>query len=244
MSDANPLPDYLDDAADEELVFDGPQATDAIVDTARPRRPARRGRKSVEGAASIEAGSEHPAHPSSVEAAPADTAEEPAGEPTVPFPPREAKPAGSKLHPLLLAIVGLALLTSVMSLGGLIAVSRTLALAGKDRQAAADERDVLARVPAVVARLDAASAKLDAATGRLAAASPSGPPATIADMRHELDVLKLELAQHQPDGVSALNGTTQAGFSELFAKMDRLQAQLGNRPAAPDPRTRATRADE
>jgi sigma54-dependent transcription regulator len=128
--------------------------------------------------------------------------------------------------------VGLALLSSLLSVGGLIAVGRTLAQANAARTEAEARQDALAGVPAMVAQMKAASERLDAASSRAAAASPSGPPATIEDIRHELDVLKLALAQHQPDGISALTGTTRDGFSEVADRLDRLSDQL-NKAKAP-----------
>ena len=87
-------------------------------------------------------------------------------------------------------------------------------------------KDALAGVPTLVAQIKAAGERLDAASARTAAAAPSGPPATIDEIRHELDVLKLALAQHQPDGVSSLTGTTRDGFAEMAERLDRLSDQL------------------
>jgi len=235
MSDATPTPrDFLGDGADEDLMFDEP-----IVDTAAPlaadsetaksRRVPRRGRKSVDGNASPEP---MPAvsMPSPSAAADPAAAEEPAGAPA-PFPPLGASPAGSKLQPWLLAIVALAMLTSLISLGGLIAVGRTLARAGADREQLAGERSALAGVPQLVAHLDAASARLDGTTARLPAASPvaagaAGPSITMADLHHELDALKLSLDQRQPEGLTPLNDMTRDGFTEVTTKLDRLSTQL------------------
>jgi len=258
MSDNKPpLPDFPGDDADEELVFDdfemvatpeapqaampapapaAPEATPEVPgDQPEPRRAPRRGRKAVEAPSPPEPVAEVAPVPSeSAEAAePAAEAEEPAGETSAPFPPRETVPAGSNPHKLLLAIVCLALFTSLISLGGLIAVSRTLARAGVAREEAVAERDALRRVPQLVQHLDDASAKLDAAATKLAAASPNGPPASVADVQHQLDMLRLALDQRQPAGVSSLNDMTRSGFSEIGTRLDRIQAKLGVLPARP-----------
>ncbi|MBA2932942.1 hypothetical protein HZF05_02415 [Sphingomonas sp. CGMCC 1.13654] len=252
MSDGNPsLPDFPGDEADEELVFDDFEMVAAaeaapieapapVLEVAEPqpepRRVPRRGRKaagetpSTEHVAEIEA----PAPSESAEAPePAAEAEEPAGGTSAPFPPRETVPAGSNPHRLLLAIVCLALFTSLISLGGLIAVSRTLARAGVAREEAVAERDALRRVPQLVQHLDDASARLDAAASRLAVASPNGAPASVADVQHQLDMLRLALDQRQPAGVSSLNDMTRSGFSEIGTRLDRIQAKLGVLPSHP-----------
>ena len=256
MSDNKPsLPGFPGDDADEELVFDdfemagtpevppldavAPAAVASAPEVAdappEPRRAPRRGRKAVEAPSPPEPVSEDVPVPSeSAEAAaPAAEAEEPAGVTSAPFPPRETQPAGSNPHKLLLAIVCLALFTSLISLGGLIAVSRTLARAGVAREEAVAERDALRRVPQLVQHLSDASAKLDAAATRLAAASPNGPPASVADVQHQLDMLRLALDQRQPAGVSSLNDMTRSGFSEIGTRLDRIQSKLGVLPARP-----------
>jgi hypothetical protein len=128
---------------------------------------------------------------------------------------------------MLLAIVILALFTSLVSLGGLIAVGRTLAQAQADRARAESERNELARVPEIVKSLDDASAKLAAAASR----TPNGPPATVADVKQALDDLRLALAAHQPDGLAPLTGMTRDGFAEVGTRLDRLSAQIGGRSA-------------
>ena len=255
MSDSKPnLHEYLGDGADEDLVFDDldfseiPAAPVALAPAdiveapaeepaqTKPRRTPRRGRSSVEEMAVAEpAIVDEPVAPASVEAAPAADAEEPAGAQPASFPPREEGPAGSRISPLLLAIVVLALLTSLLSLGGLIAVSRTLARAGIAKENALAEQAALARVPALVAHLDDATARLDAAAAKLAAASPNGPPASVADVHHEIDLLKLALDARQPQGLDALNSMTKDGFSEVTTKLDRIQARVGGAPA-PSPK--------
>jgi hypothetical protein len=228
MSDAHPSPDFLGSDADEELVFDEAETIEPPItaeNVAQPRRGLRLGRKSIEDGASAAVPLEDREQHSSAEVAPAASAEEPAGAPA-PFPPQGVEPAGSKSNRLLLAIVTLALLTCLFSLGGLIAVGRTLARAGIDRREALAERAAMERVPALVAHLDEASARLDMVSARLTAASPSGAPATVADVRRELDSLKLALAQRQPQGLDTLNGMTRDGFSEMATKLDRLSARL------------------
>jgi hypothetical protein len=138
-----------------------------------------------------------------------------------------AEPAGSKLHPLLLAIVVFAMLSSLISLGGLIAVGRTLARTSADRDQAASERAALAGFPQLVAKLDAAGAG-----GRTAPPVPTpptglaGPAITMTDLHHEIDALKLALGQRQPEGLSSLNDMTRDGFSEVTTKLDRISAQI------------------
>ena len=246
------LPDFDGVDADEELVFDdfdaieapaaeapmvelAEPAPDAAEEKPEPRRTPRRGRKAAGEAPLPEFAAEQRLVPTeSAEAAPRATeVEEPAGGTSAPFPPRETVPAGSNPHKLLLAIVACALFTSLISLGGLIAVSRTLAHAGVAREEAEAERDALRRVPQLVQHLDDASAKLDAAASRLAAASPNGPPASAADVQHQLDMLRLALDQRQPTGVDALNNMTRSGFSEIGTRLDRIQARLGVAPAKP-----------
>ncbi len=233
MSDATLPSDFLGDGADEELIFDEPSAVDAAApvaiaaETAKPRRAPRRGRTSVGEDASPEPAPVESMPTASAEAATAP-AEEPAGAPA-PFPPLGAEPAGSKLQPWLLAIVAFAMLTSLLSLGGLIAVGRTLARAGVDREEAASERAALAKVPQLVAHLDAASARLDSATARLSApggGAVAGGPLTLADLHHEIDALKLALGAHQPDGLTPLNDMTRDGFTEVVTKLDRLSAEI------------------
>lgn len=258
MSDSKPtLPDFAGDEADEELVFDDFEMMEAVeaptLDPVAPaavvsapevvepqpeaRRAPRKGRKAAveETPLPIEPVAEDASVPGqSAEAAePAAEAEEPAGETSAPFPPRETVPAGSNPQKLLLAIVCLALFTSLISLGGLIAVSRTLARAGVAREEAVAERDALRRVPDLVHHLDDASARLDAAATKLAAASPNGAPASVADVQHQLDMLRLALDQRQPAGVASLNDLTRSGFSELGTRLDRIQARLGGAPARP-----------
>lgn len=257
MSDNKPsLPDFPGDEADEELVFDDFEMVEAaeaapvemvapaegvpapapeVAEQPEPRRTPRRGRKAIEEPSPTEpVAIEAPVPSESAEAPePVATAEEPAGETSAPFPPRETVPAGSNPHKLLLAIVALALFTSLISLGGLIAVSRTLARAGVAREEAVAERDALRRVPQLVQHLDDASAKLDAAASKLAAASPNGPPASVADVQHQLDMLRLALDQHQPAGIDALNSMTRSGFSEVATRLDRIQSRLGGAPARP-----------
>ncbi len=231
-----PTPDFLDEDADEELEFDGLDALDAALPPAPKAKIAKARRARVADASGVEEQAvevERPIKPvSAVSAiAPVVIAEEPAGAPA-PFPPQGAAPAGSKPQPWLLAIVGLALFSSFLSVGGLIAVSHTLAEADAARTESSAERDTLAHVPELVARLDSASQRLDTAAAHLSGATPSGPPATIADIRHEIDALKLALAQHQPDGVASLTGTTRDGFSEVSTKLDRLTDRLDKMAAA------------
>ena len=240
MSDAAPLPsDFIGHGADEELMFDEPLAADAAIvpseaETAKPRRAPRRGRKSFEGGASPEPISVETMPKPSAEADPV-AAEEPAGA-LAPFPPLDAAPVGFKLQFWLLVIVAFAMLTSLVSLGGLIAVGRTLARAGADREQAAAERSALANVPQLVAHLDAASARLDGATMKLPAASSTAtgpvaaastaPAITMADLHHELDALKLALNQRQPEGLSPLNDMTRVGFTGVTTRLDQLSAQM------------------
>lgn len=256
MSDSKPsLTDFLGDDVDEELVFDDfdmtaaseapsiePVAPAVVVSAPEEPQPAarrapRRGSKAAPEAtpSTLEpVASEAPVPPSADATGPAAEAEEPTGETSAPFPPRETVPIGSNFHnKLLLAIVCLALFTSLISLGGLIAVSRTLARAGVAREEAVAERDALRRVPGLVHHLDDASVKLDAAAARLAAASPNGPPASVADVQHQLDMLRLALDQRQPAGVSSLNDMTRNGFSEIGTRLDRIQARLGVAPTRP-----------
>ncbi len=249
MSDALPNPqDFLGDNADEELVFDEPEAVATAAPSApeakksKPRRPRRAQPQLVEDVMVEEPGPDVPMPPPSV-TAPAAAMEEPAGPPAS-FPPQSVAPAGSKTQPWLMAIAGLALLSSTLSLGGLLMVSRTLADAGAARQEADAEREALARVPGLVDHLDHASERLAAAAAKLSNAAPSGPPATIPDIRHELDALKLALAGHEPEGIASLGGATREGFSEISTKLDRLSDRLdkmgasggavsASRPASP-----------
>ncbi|WBO22123.1 hypothetical protein [Sphingomonas abietis] len=242
MSDARPLPDFLGNDSDEELVFEDPffaeetvmaEAAPVVAEEvpaiAEPRRTVRRGRKALEATPPPIVADPEPARPEppvSADAAAAASPEDSAGVASAPFPPHGAASADTKIPMLMVAITIFALLTSLLSLGGLIMVSRTLTHAEADRARAAEERATFEGVPALVARLAAASSHLDAAEQRLSAASPSGPPATIADIRHELDMLKIALAAHQPDGMDALNGTTRDGFSEISTRLDHLQARL------------------
>ena len=233
MSEMLPNPqDFIGDDADEELVFDEPPAVAPVPSSvSAPKLSKGRALKAAPVETAEAAPAPEPARPEasmipSPAAAQRVPAEEPAGGASAPFPPHGAEPAGSKTNPLLLAIVGLSLLSSLLSVGGLITVSRTLAQANAARHEAQARQDALAGIPAFVAQLNAASDRLDKATARAAAASPSGPPATLVDIRHELDTLKLALAEHQPDGVSSLSGTTRDGFAEMAARLDRLSDQL------------------
>ncbi len=229
-------PDFLDEDADDELMFDEADALDAALPSApKAKAPKARRARAAEVAGSEEQAADRsdaikPVPPASA-TAPMVVAEEPVDAP-VPFQSQGMAATGSKPQPWLLAIVGLSLFSSLLSVGGLIAVSRTLAQANSARQEASTERDALAHAPELVARLDGASQRLDTAAARLSGATPSGPPATIADIRHELDALKLALAEHQPDGVASLNGTTRDGFSEVSTKLDRLTDRLDRMTAA------------
>jgi hypothetical protein len=233
MSEMLPNPqDLIGDDADEELVFDEPPAVEPHPSSASaPKLSKGRALKPalVETARADPA--PMPARPevpmiSSPAVAQRVPAEEPAGGASAPFPPHGAGPAGSKTNPLLLAIVGLSLVSSLLSVGGLITVSRTLAEANAAKQDAQARQDALAGVPGLVAQINRASDRLANASARLASASPSGPPATLVDIRHELDALKLALAEHQPDGVSSLSGTTRDGFAEMAARLDRLSNEF------------------
>jgi hypothetical protein len=256
MSDARPLPDYLGNDDDEELVFDGAGALDdmtfdekpaeeaAAPPVVQPGRAVRRGKKPADDAVDVVSGQPEQAQPlplpaasipASEEAATGASAGEPAGVASAPFPPHGAAPAGStKPNMLLLAITVFALLSSLLSLGGLITVSRTLAHAEADRENAASQRAKMEAIPALVDRLNAASARLDAASQRYAATSPAGPPATLVDVRHELDLLKLALANRQPEGMGALSSSMHDGFSELSTRLDRLEGR-GHAATPPQP---------
>ncbi|HET8611477.1 MAG TPA: hypothetical protein VFL92_01790 [Sphingomonas sp.] len=225
--DQTALPEFLAEDSDRELVFDEPAAAPP------PRRASRRksGRAGEAAPRPAPIDAPVPAEESST-AAPQAAAEEPAGAPA-PFPPQVSAPAGSKPHPLLLAVVALALVTSLLSLGALIMVGRTLAHAEADRRQAHEERAMLRRVPELVARLDGASSRLDAAARHFASAAPSGKPATVADIRHELDLMKIALAGREPSGVSALDGATRNGFSEISTRLDRIEARLDRAPPRP-----------
>jgi hypothetical protein len=233
MSDTLLSPsDLLGSDADEELVFDdeAPAAAAPVAEAKPAPKRARKSRAEVpvaapgEALAAIETGPEQ----ISAEAPLHASVEEPAAAPPAPFPPQAPASAGSKPQVWLLGIVALATVSSFASLGGLLMVSRTLAHAEADRVEAASERATFARIPDLVARLDAASLKLEAVTARATSASPAGPPATIADVRHELDMLKLALAQHQPEGLDALNSNVRGGFQDLATRLDRL---AGRAPA-------------
>ncbi|HEY0270298.1 MAG TPA: hypothetical protein VGC10_04830 [Sphingomonas sp.] len=235
---------------DDEIVFEPLPAhpPEPEPEPAKPRRATRRGRAAVGGEAAAQAepaiGSAAPpapvpapaaARPAPEERIPPSAAavpvaaEEPAG-PPAPVPQPDVGPAGfDRRNALLIAIVVLALFTSILSLGGLIAVGRTIAHAEADRARAQEERDVLARVPAIVKTLDDATAKLAIAAGR----TPGGPPATADDLKRALDDLRLSLAQHQPDGLTPLSGITRDGFIEIGVKLDRLSSQIAGVRAAP-----------
>jgi len=216
------------DFGDDELVFDEPAAIAAEfrseIEPARPHRSPRRGHDTVaETALAVPEQGEVPPS-TSVSAQPA-IAEEPA-EPPAPVPRPDVGSAGFRRREvMLLAIVLLALFTSLLSLGGLIAVGRTLAHAEADRARSEDERAALARVPAVVKSLDDASARLALAASRTPA-DVSSHPVTADDLRHALDDLRLSLAAHQPDSLGPLSGMTRNGFSELGTRMDRLAGEV------------------
>ncbi|HLZ77696.1 MAG TPA: hypothetical protein VKQ09_00035 [Sphingomonas sp.] len=237
MKNAPPTsPDFLDEDVDDELMFDEADALDAALPSApKAKAPKARHARPAEGTGSeeqaVDKSNAIEPVPAASATAPIAVAEEPVGAP-VTFPPPDMAPTGSKPQPWLLAIVGLSLFSSLLSVGGLITVSRTLAQANAARQEASTERDALAHTPELIARLDGASQRLDTAAARLSSASPSGPPATVADIRHEIDALKLSLAEHQPDGVTSLNGTTRDGFSEVSTKLDRLTDRLDKMAAA------------
>jgi len=230
--DQTALPEFLAEDGDKELVFDEP----APVAVPQKRRASRRSgaRAGESSSRPVPIDAPVPAEESSAPstAAPQAAAEEPADAPA-PFPPRVSAPAGSRPHPLLLVLVALALLTSLFSLGALIMVGRTMAHAEADRRQAREERAMLERTPELVARLDRASSRLDAAARHFASAAPSGKPATVADIRHELDLLKIALAGREPSGLSALDSTTRDGFSEISTKLDRMEARLNR--AQPHP---------
>jgi hypothetical protein len=229
-------------SADDELVFDDEIVLEPLPapEPARPRRTPRRGRAAVDTDAGAGNASAAPAAPlpapvaedvpASAAAEPA-AAEEPAG-PPAPVPQPDVGPAGfDKRNALLLGIVILALLTSLLSLGGLIAVGRTLAHAEADRARAEDERSALVRVPAIVKSLDEATNKLAIAASH----TPNGPPATLDETKRALDDLRLSIAQHQPDGLTPLTGITRDGLSEIGSRLDRLSAQISGARAAPVP---------
>ncbi len=209
---------------DDELVFDD------ILPAAPSRKPRR---APVKGRAAAEL-------PPS--AAPDRAATEEPADPPAPVPqPGDASAGSVSSGParrdrgriVLLAIVGLALFTSLMSLGGLIAVSRTLAAAQAHREEARSERAELARVPAMIAALDRASAQLAAASARAGSAMPvpaATPPLTSEDFHHGLDALRLSLDAHQPAGANAIGDTLHAGFAEMGTRLDRIEARLA-RPA-------------
>lgn len=218
----------LADSGDDELVFDDVDAAAAqaaavpVPEPARPRRAPRRGRDGV----AAHTQSETPPEPDPIRASAAAhpaVAEEPAG-PPAPVPQPDAGPAGfDRRTMMLLAIVLFAFFTSLVSVGGLIAVGRTLAEAQADRAQAEDDKVALARVPVIVKALDDASARLQVAASRVPA---GGTPATAADVHQALDELRVALAAHQPDGLASLNGMTRDGFSELGTRLDRLSQDV------------------
>ncbi len=233
MTDTPIDPTDLAASGDDELVFDD------IAPAAAPRKSRRTPAKGRDAAA----GADAPAADLPPSAAPArDVAEEPA-DPPAPVPQPGDASAGSappgaaprdRSRMILLAIVGLALFTSLMSLGGLIAVSRTLAAAQAQRAQASGERAELARLPELIAALDRTNAGLAAASARGGPAAPpvgTTTPLTAEDLRHSLDDLRLALDNHQPAGSAAIGDTLHSGFAEIGVRLDRIDAQLA-RPAA------------
>jgi hypothetical protein len=242
MTDATRSPaDFAAMVDDDELMFDEPanivptSITEPAEDTAKPRRSPRRGRDAVgtttEPAPEVAAAQLLP----SAAAEPVD-AEKPAGS-SAPVPQPDVRPAGfDRKQAMLLAIVALALFTSLLSLGGLIAVGRTLAHAEADRARAEDERTALVRVPVMVKALDDASVRIAQAAARTPTSSLS---VTGDEMRHAIDDLRLSLANRQPESMAPLVGTLHDGFSEIGTRVDhladevdRLNIKLGARPVS------------
>ena len=227
MTDGPLAPTDFAASADDELVFDD------IVPAAPSKKPRRAPARNRDAAVEL---------PPS--AAPdASAAAEPT-DPPVPVPQPGGASAGSILSEqrprdrgriVLLAIVGLALFTSLMSLGGLIAVSRTLAAAQSQREEGRGDRDALARLPEMIAALDRVDARLAAAPARTGDAPavpvPAIPPLTSDDFHHGLDALRLSLDARQPAGASAVGDTLHAGFAEMGVRLDRIEARLA-RPAS------------
>jgi hypothetical protein len=241
MTDATRSPtDFAAMVDDDELMFDEPadivtNPTEEIAEApAKPRRSPRRGRDAAGDTTEPAEAAAPQLHPSA-SAEPVD-AEKPAGSPA-PVPQPDVGPAGfDRKQAMLLAIVALALFTSLLSLGGLIAVGRTLAHAETDRAHAEDERAALARVPVMVKALDDASVRIAQAAAR---APTNSPPVTGDELRHSIDDLRLSLSNRQPEGMAPLVGTLHDGFSEIGTRVDhladevdRLNTKLGGKVGA------------
>lgn len=218
--------DFAAAGDDEELVFEDVPA----VPPKKSRRAPAKGRDAAElppSAAPDTAATEEPADPPAPVPQPGDAS---AGSDHPAAAPRDRRQV------LLLAIVGLALFTSLMSLGGLIAVSRTLAAAQAQREQAASERAELARLPEMIAALDRMDARLAAAPAQASPApvATGAAPLTAEDLHHSLDDLRLALANRQPAGANAIGDTLHSGFSEIGTRLDRIEARLA-RPAPARP---------
>ena len=220
---------------DEALVFEDEEAAPAVAAPAsktKRRRAPRGGADRSEPAAEAAPETEPPAAVAPPEAAPVATTTD------APHDANAAPPvdvtASPRLSPFrryaLPAIVGLSLVSSFASVGGLIAVGRSLADLRVERARAAEESEALAHVPATVAKLDRAVATLAAAAAQPAPAGGISPD----DLRHALDDLRLALAARQPQGVSALVDQSRSSFSEIATRLDRIE-QAMRRPAVVRP---------
>jgi hypothetical protein len=246
--------DFGEDLGDDELIFDEPTgiavarlpipAPEPAPEPGRPHRAPRRGRDAVRDAGGDTSAAEPEQPPIPEQASvPALAATEELADPPAPVPQPDLGSAGlPRREVMLLAIVALALFTSLLSLGGLIAVGRTLAHAEADRAHVEDERAALAHMPAVVKSLDDASARLALAASRTPASSGT-PPVSADDLRHALDDLRLSLAARQPDSLGPLSGLTRDGFSELGSRLDRLTGQVEKLTGGVSASRTAPRAD-
>ncbi|USI73728.1 hypothetical protein [Sphingomonas morindae] len=134
-------------------------------------------------------------------------------------------------------LVGLCVVSSFASLGGLLTVSRSVAAAEAQRAAAAEEREKLEHLNQTAESLAQSSKALAAILARAPAVAT--PPASAEDVRQAMDGLKMALSKQQPDGVAPLAGMIRDGLGDVIIRLNQIDAALDQHAGtAPAPRRR------
>lgn len=168
-------------------------------------------------------------------APPASDAPVPPPSPETPTTAAAAAAPRDKRQTLHAAALGLALLSTTMSLGGLITVSRTVAAAQAERAEMRDQRAQLKHLTETLGAIDRALAARAPQPGSVAGPSPASGALSPDEFHRGLDGLRLALDTREPGGMATVNASLRAGLGEIAARLDRLEgAVAANRqPSGP-----------